>query len=259
MAQVSGRTGINGSALTRLLSRLAEVDVREPRQVTADRLSQWFGWTDAISLSAALNGNPAASPSGTRTSGSAEENECSRVRAALTSAITQDGTFLPKPASAPARADKATPAPPPKARHDGPEDIAIDTPAASVATIALPDFAPYRQRYLARQQAMDAAVGPLRGRMRATLAGKSAAMARLAAVDVVMEQVLGAQERSLLGSVPTLLEKHFKRLRQAAPDGWLGTFHQDARALLLAELDLRFQPVDGLLEALCAAHKDIPQ
>jgi hypothetical protein len=254
MAQVSGRTGFNGSALVRLLSRLSQVDVREPRQVTADRLSQWFGWTDAISLSAALNGNPAASPSGARAGASAEENECNRVRMALTSAITQDSTFLQKPAPVPTKAAKAT-----KVLKTSPEDTAIDTQAAPVATATPTDFAPYRQRYLARQQAMDAAVGPLRGRLRARLAGKSPAMARLAAVDVVMEQVLGAQERSLLGSVPTLLEKHFKRLRQAAPDGWLDAFHQDARDVLLAELELRFQPVDGLLEALRAEHKDIPQ
>jgi hypothetical protein len=84
-------------------------------------------------------------------------------------------------------------------------------------------------------------------------------MARLAAVDVVMEQVLGAQERSLLAGVPALLETHFKRLRQAAPDAWLDRFRRDAREVLLAELDLRFQPVDGLLEALRAAHRDIPQ
>lgn len=249
MAQVSGRTGFNGSALVRLLSRLSEVDVREPRQVTADRLSQWFGWTDAISLSAALNGNPAASPSGTRASSNAEENECNRVRAALASAIAQDSAFLPAPASAPSAPLK------PFTKASPPKDTAIDTPVAPTAPIA---FAPYRQRYVARQQAMDAAVGPLRGRLRARLAGTSSAMARLAGVDVVMEQVLGAQERSLLASVPTLLEKHFKRLRDAAPDGWLDTFHQDARDVLLAELDLRFQPVDGLLEALRTRHKDLP-
>lgn len=271
MAQVSGRTGFNGSALVRLLSRLSQVDVREPRQVTADRLSQWFGWTDAISLSAALNGTPAASPSGARAStgkgADAEANECNRVRAALTSAIVQDSTFAQAPpaASTAASATASRPSKPLAARKPGPEapkDIAIDPQAAPAAPDAPPpltDFAPYRQRYLARQQAMDAAVGPLRGRLRARLAGKSPAMARLAAVDVVMEQVLGAQERSLLGSVPTLLEKHFKRLRQAAPEGWLDAFHQDARDVLLAELELRFQPVDGLLEALRAEHKDIPQ
>ena len=43
-------------------------------------------------------------------------------------------------------------------------------------------------------------------------------MARLAAVDAVMEQVLGAHEHRLLSTVPALLEKHFERLRQAEPE-----------------------------------------
>jgi Protein of unknown function (DUF3348) len=59
-----------------------------------------------------------------------------------------------------------------------------------------------------------------------------------------------------------VLEKHFGRLRQAEPaapalpDGgvrpgtWLEIFGKDMRAVLLAELDLRFQPLEGLLEAL---------
>jgi hypothetical protein len=238
MAQVSGRspersvrTGFDGAALVRLLSRLTGAGVREPRQVTADGLSQWFGWTDAISLSAALNGNPAAPASSARSTRSApispisrgtpaasptaEETECRRVRAALTAAIAEDSIFV-----------------------------------AATTGDAAPDFAPFRQRYLARQQAMDAGISPLRGRMRARLAAQSPDMARLAAVDVVMEQVLGAQERSLLAGVPALLDKHFRQLRQAAPDAWLDVFRRDARDVLLAELDLRFQPVEGLLEAL---------
>jgi hypothetical protein len=230
MAQVSARAGFNGSALTRLLSRLSQADVREPRQVTADRLSQWFGWTDAISLSAALNGTPGASPPGSRASANAEETECRRVRAALAAAIAEDSTFAASPE----------------------RDAAMD-PAVPV------EFSPFRQRYLARQQAMEAGVGPLRGKLRARLASRSPEMARLAAVDVVMEQVLGAQERSLLAGVPALLEKHFRRLRQAAPEAWLDTFRRDARDVLLAELDLRFQPVDGLLEAFRTGHKDTPQ
>jgi hypothetical protein len=99
-------------------------------------------------------------------------------------------------------------------------------------------------------------------------------MAKLAAVDVVMEQVLAVQERSLLSGVPALLEKRFRRLRQAAleaqaepaadqatPDpsagggtrpapAWQDVFHKDLQDVLLAELDFRFQPVEGLLEAL---------
>jgi hypothetical protein len=220
MAHVSQRTVFNGSALVRLLSRLAGTDLREPRQATADRLSQWFGWTDAISLSAALDGVPAASSSRLRPSASAEERECNRAREALAKAIAQDG-----------------------------------------AVAAATEFAPFRRRYLALQQAMEASVGPLRGRLRAALAARSPAMARLAAVDVVMEQVLAGREHSLLAGVPALLEKHFTRLSEdglsmaAAPSGeahagvWLHVFRKDMQNVLLAELDFRFQPAEGLLEA----------
>ncbi len=220
MAQVSQRTGFNGSALIRLLSRLTDIDVRESRQSTAAQLSQWFGWTDAISLSAALDGSPVTAISSARASGRTEEGECHRVRTALAKAIAKD---------------------------------AVDT-----AT----DFTPYRRHHLAQQQAMETGIGPLRGRLRAALAARSPAMARLASVDVVMEQVLAARERSLLSTVPALLEKHFKRLQQAGqttpdepdngvqPGEWLDVFRKDIRLVLLAELGFRFQPVEGLLEAL---------
>ncbi len=208
------RRGLTGSALIRLLDRLSGHEVRESAASTSDRLSQWFGWTDAISLSAALDGAPAAGASAARTSPAAEEGECQRVRSALAKAIAEDNTF-----------------------------------AASEA-----DFAPFRQRYLARQQAIEAGVGALRSRLRSRLAARSPAMARLAAVDVVMEQVLSARERSLLSSVPAVLERHFGRLcrdaEAAASGAWIQAFRRDARDLLLAELDFRFQPVEGLLDAL---------
>jgi hypothetical protein len=80
-------------------------------------------------------------------------------------------------------------------------------------------------------------------------------MAKLAMVDTVMERVVGVREQSLLASVPALLETHFERLRQApeqAPGAWLAQFRKDMQAVLLAELDIRFEPVEGLLAALRA-------
>jgi hypothetical protein len=108
---------------------------------------------------------------------------------------------------------------------------------------------------------MEAGIGPLRERVRAVLASGSPAMARLAAVDEVMGQVLDARAHSLLATVPAVLEKHFERLRQAAsapdepgdeapPEAWRDVFHKDIQDVLLAELDFRFQPIEGLLEAL---------
>jgi len=221
------RRGLTGSALIRLLDRLAGPDVRESGASTSDRLSQWFSWTDAISLSAALDGVPVASASGAsgaKKPSTAEEGECQRVRTALAKAIAEDSAF--------ATAQQARPE----------------------AEAAQPDFSPYRQRYQARQQAIEAGVGALRGKLRSRLAARSPAMAKLAAVDVVMEQVLGARERSLLSTVPAMLEKHFGRLRQDAEStesgAWLDIFRRDARDVLLAELDFRFQPVEGLLDAL---------
>lgn len=211
MVQASQRTDFSGPGLIRLLAQLHEIDVRESGQTFADRLSQWLGWADAISLSAALDGSPAAAASRVTTPTRAEEAQCARVRSALASAIAEDMR------SAPAE--------------------------------MTPDFAPCRRRYVARQQAMHTSIAALRGRLRDTLAARSPAMARLASMDAVMEQVLGAHEQRLLATVPALLEKHFKRLppsAQAAPDA----FGRDMHSVLLAELDIRLQPVEGLLAAL---------
>ncbi|WP_374563164.1 DUF3348 domain-containing protein [Ideonella sp.] len=261
MVRGSQRNGLTGTALIRLLARLSDADAPESKQAFAERLSQWLGWTDAISLSAALNGGPATGRPGARASVSAEEAEVQRVRAALARAVADDGA---------ANTDQK------RMNLHAATDVAPMTNTA--------DFSPHRRRYLAQQQAMEAGIGPLRERLRARLAGRSAAMAQLAAVDAVMEQVLGAREYQLLSTVPALLEKHFKRLYQAeqadqaaqasavvpddatdnAPDvaqapfepsaappgAWLDTFRQDMRSVLLAELDLRMQPVEGLLEAL---------
>ena len=207
MVQASRRAGVTGSALHRLLARLNDTHVPEPQQAFAQRLSQWLGWVDAISLSAALDGG-AAVTAAAEASGSAEERECARVRAALAKAIGQD----------------------------------------SATADATASFAQHRRRYVNRQQAMETAIGPLRARLRATLASRSPAMARLAAMDAVMEQALGAQEHRLLATVPALLEKHFERLRR--DDQPAHAFGKDMQSVLLAELDIRLQPVEGLLAAL---------
>jgi len=244
MVQVPQRTAFSGPALIRLLARLTDLDVAESSQSLSDRLSQWLGWTDAIGLSSALNGGPPAIAPGARTFGSAEENECARVRASLVNSIAGD--------SASSRAN----------RRGLPH-----APPAGASTDVSVDYAVFRQRYLSLQQAMETSIGNLRVRLRAMLAAKTPSMARLAVVDAVMERALSPRERSLLASVPGLLAGHFERLRRAeqaalaaaeaadeavavAPGAWLDAFSKDMQSVLLAELDVRFQPVEGLLAAL---------
>lgn len=192
----------------------------------AERLSRWLDYLDAISLAAALAvpATPAAAAAG----GPAIDDDFARVRAALADAIA---TALG--GDAPARAR--------------PQPVPVGGDASA-------DFAPYRRLHHARQREMDALIGPLRSRVRAALAARSAALRRLAALDAALEQALAARERQLLAALPVLLEKRFEQLQAHAMAGaephadWQTTFRRDLRNVLLAELEVRLAPVAGLIE-----------
>ena len=75
----------------------------------------------------------------------------------------------------------------------------------------------------------------------------------------MLERMLGARAQQLLSSVPLLLKDRFEQLRRqqagdtpdAPPPGaWLDTFAGEFQEALRAELELRLQPVAGMIEAL---------
>jgi hypothetical protein len=218
------RTGLEGSALVGLLSGLALLDGPASRPSFVQGMGRWLGWVDAIPLAAALNTpwDGATTPSRRASPAGAAEREFERVRGALLRSI-EDAT-------------------------------ASSGRQRRAAAVDDSDFASHRQRYVALQQAMHAAIEPLRGQVRAAVAQQSAERGRLAALDAVMAQVFAPREQELLGLMPTLLEPHFERLRRAAPAApptqWLAAFRIDMQRLLLAELELRLQPVQGLIDAL---------
>jgi len=113
---------------------------------------------------------------------------------------------------------------------------------------AAPNFASLRQRYRVLQQAIQTATGRLRGRLRDQLVQVSPELARLAEVDAVMEQTLTPREHSLLATAPAVLGARFERVH--GQPGWRTAFRHDMRTLLLAELQLRFHPIEGLQDAL---------
>lgn len=122
----------------------------------------------------------------------------------------------------------------------------------AAATYADMGYTLFRRRYATQQQSMEDSIGALRERVRAAAAARSPELARLSAVDAVMAQVLGMQERRLLGTVPGLLERHYRRLQSEheGSEDWVALFRHDMQAVMLAELDLRLQPVEGLIEAM---------
>lgn len=234
------RPGLGGPALIRLLARLTDTAAVDPRVALSDRLSQWLGWADAITLSTVLTSAvPAAKPAGRADDALDVRRECEDLRNGLLAAINNDGK---KPAGRePDRRLRAQPAI---------QRVEIDYPV-------------HGQRYVSLQQTMESDIGRLRGRLRSMLAGRSPEMTRLAMLDALMERTLAPRERSLLATLPGMLEKHFARLRQNSgrdeSDAWLATFRQDMRSVLRAELEVRLQPIEGLLCALLQPEQQAEQ
>lgn len=145
--------------------------------------------------------------------------------------------------------------------------IRLPVPDPTAPSEIADNYEPYRRFQLAHQREMETAIAPLRAKVRATLAQSGAAQAKLAALDTALGDILAGREAKLLAKVPALLEQRFVQqrdiYRQALaatgqtddpaiwlqPDGWLAHFCQEMRDTLLAELDLRLQPVMGLIEA----------
>ncbi len=228
MVTVPRSADTTGSALIRLLAGLTLVEVAESKNSFSDRFSQWLDWKSAMALSAALKNGAQPHSTSVRSASRAfadpDRQSCERLRSEFMKAFAED-----------TRTDV-----------DG-------TP---------PEFSTFRQRYFSRQQAMERGVAPFRKRVREKLIAASPSLAQLAVVDSVMEQSLAARERTLLSSIPALLHLHFERLRsghQSQSDDaeaelprhkWLEIFRLDMRNALAAELDIRLQPVEGLLDAL---------
>ena len=247
------RTTFHRSALVRLLSA-QHPQIPEPKYDFGERLGRWLDLADAMTLFSVLG-----SGAGERTPlPRAESTESDlparlqRVRRALSEAIENDGVFRIDPnGSAP-----CIPFPLPQSR-------------ASAADVSSPpDFTPYHRYYLAHQREMTNTLTALRTQARKALAAQSPAGRQLAGLDAVFEKSLAARESTLLANVPILLgkcyEQRYTEHRAALadeddpatwtqPGSWLEAFCNDAKRLLLAELDLRLKLVSGLVAALTTA------
>lgn len=219
------RRPFNRSALVRQLVGYLPAPPDAPRQDLAERLGQWLNVHDAIALHAAHEARPAAlpptpsapapRPAATRPGASDLLAGLHRLRATLRQGIAA-----------------------PPARPVDPDDSA---------------FAPHHQRCLDQQRRMETAIEPFRAHVRHTLAATSPRLARLAALDATLERLLGGREQRLLSGVPAFLKARFEQLRQTQPGHWPEPFEQELQQALVAELDLRLQPVTGLIEALAQA------
>ena len=265
------RTTLSGPALPALLLRRGLVSAPASVPSALDGLAQWLDWREAIALSAALQGANDPTPA-----------------AALPDVPVRTDTKHPPEAAAPG---PASPRPPEHALRGAERSIgalerqlvelretltrAIDDvvqpPRPAVRrragrTEAAPgpghDVSAWRPRVAELQQTMQASIQPLRARLRAALAARSSASRRLAALDATWSDVLAPREQLLLNALPGLLQLHFERTCASesgvpAPEAWQA-FCADLRELLHAELELRLQPLLGLMEALTRGAARVP-
>lgn len=106
---------------------------------------------------------------------------------------------------------------------------------AAVPQEAAADAAELKRHLRERQRVLDDAVAALRQQVRQSMVTLSPRLRQLARLDAALEAALTGRERVALGAWPALAER--------APA-------QDPVALLAAELELRLQPVEGLVAAL---------
>ncbi|MFP5467168.1 MAG: DUF3348 family protein [Gammaproteobacteria bacterium] len=220
---------VPASNLARRLARWMPASVEMPRQDLAERLGQWLNVKEAIALHAAKGMVDAAGAAVARRSRVQTEGlraklqaELRRVRALLEQSIRRrDPSHRPDP--------------------DDPDT----------------EFAFHLQRLNEQQRRMEMSVDALRSHVHERLMQSSADHARLAALDAHMQALYGAREQRLLAQLSTFLKTRFAALQQEAatsefpPDPhWLQTFADEFEQVLLAELDLRLQPVMGLIESL---------
>lgn len=206
----------NRSPLVRQLAAWlpAEQDAA-PRQDIGERLGAWLNVADAIDLHAA-------------------HQNLARIK-------TQRRAVKPMDAGA-ARAELQ------RVRATLSQSIAA--PPVHPVHAADAEFAPHHQRYLDHQRRMEMAIDAFRSHLRQTLTQTSTRLAQLAALDAVMDQMLGGREQKLLAGVPAFLKTRLQHWRKAEPERWPPLFEHDFQQTLRAELELRLQPATGLVEAL---------
>lgn len=229
------------STLVRQLASWAPAEADATGPDVAERLSAWLGPVDAMRLQAvhqALGAVAAAAPPPrpSRGGGGGQDldEDIRRVRGVLAQAIAKDPLALAG------------------LQPTDTED---------------PGYGPWQQRHIELQRQMAQMVGALRDHVRHTVARASPRLRQLATLDAAFEELLAAREQALLPTTLAHLERRHRQLRtthqqarEAAgqpddparwrePGGWLATFAHDWRQALLAELDLRLEPVLGLADA----------
>lgn len=253
MTRVQPRTPLHSSTLLRFLTEKGLVGAAVSPGDVGQRLGDWLDFRHAIALQRFIGAvddpNSQSARATARVDAAVLRQRFAQVRATLEQSIVQ-GTV---PAPGLPRIHL------PQTELEQP----IDPKTA---------FDPFRRYCVGHQRQMENIIRSLRAQLRGMLDKGATPHKQLATLDAIFENVLLEREARLLAHIPAQFEKrfnkalklHIKQLLAAAEADdpaprsslWLTPLYEDLRAALLAELDLRLQPVLGLIEALT---QDTPQ
>lgn len=256
MTRALPRASLHSAPLVRFLTEHALLEPQPAQDNVGERLGQWLDFRQAIPLHALLQSGDqpvAAPPARAVADASVVRAHVDKTRELLSASILHAAPVpgtprIPLPTDAPERPLKLSQA-----------------------------WEPYRRYAGTHQRQMESSIETLRTQVRATVAHASAALHQLALLDAAYEQALREREARLLASLQAKMEIRFMHLAGSAPapaepepeapptpmdksaktkapsappkPDWLLQVESELQQALLAELDLRLQPVLGLVDA----------
>ena len=223
-----------------MLVELAVSDAEVSHQHFAQRLGQLIDLSDSVNISRVHAQHSATSFTASTTSEEAITAEFLQVRNAIVASIIksfEEGTGLRR--------------------------IKLPRPGLEPPADAASGYEPYGRFYASHQREMDSKIQQLRKQVREAAQGASAELAQLVVLDEALCNTLTVHSRSFFAAIPGLLARRYAHLlneytvARESPQGNSGSwpellelFCQNMQNLLLAEVEARLLPTQGLIEAL---------
>jgi len=257
----SAFTSLNSTRLVRLLSNLHALDLKTLQTHFAEKFGQMLHFSSAITLSSALEEVTGADFKPSKMSGPEIKNTFLTAQTGLVHFIAAGFVTSSR--------HKENQLPTPESLHAHCELTGVfSAKKKGKSKKQSTAYEPYQRFYMNRQGNLDIKVHHLRSEIRDAISGISPALAQLAGIDKALSDSLSDASREIFTVVPKLLGKRFSHLvdiqrtdfpdkpevidfeQWMKPGGWISTFCIEMRELLLAELEVRLQPVVGMIDSL---------
>lgn len=220
MQGVAGQQQVGQRVDLRLAIWLAQRPV--PAGGLSRRLGEWLDWTDAVTLAQRVN-----APFALEADAAPAESLRDWAHAALDRLQAELRAGFDDPLLA--------------------RDAAQPAPVLDFADL----MAPYRLHHSQQQRAIAARCASLRERLRERLLASGASrLQQLALLDHALDRALDERLRRQLAALPEQLSQRAERLHAAHPPTCRAAIWQQFQHALSLELDLRLQPLLGLVDAL---------